>query len=164
MPSVKLVFSRLCLFVLMAGCDGSDASGAPRFAIFLVDENINSEEAPPDAERMPASPESTGLPVAFWLKREGGMSGSFIADARVIAAPDGQSAVEFTLTPEGRDRFAALTRANIGRRVAVVVNGGVVASAIIGAEMTDGRAMLSGNYTDAQARALADELVATSAP
>ena len=80
------------------------------------------------------------------------MSGPFVADARVIAAPDGQPAVEFILTPEGRDRFATLTRTNIGRRVAVVVNGAVVASSIIGAEMADGRAMLSGSYTETQAK------------
>jgi preprotein translocase subunit SecD len=158
------LFLSLLGFGLIAGCDGSDAPGTPRFAVFLVDENVNSEEAPPDAERVPASPQSTGLPVAFWLRREGGMSGPFVADARVIAAPDGQPAVEFTLTPEGRDRFAELTRANVGRRVAVVVNGAVVASSVIGGEMADGRAMLSGNYTEAQARSLADELIATSVP
>jgi SecD/SecF fusion protein len=92
------------------------------------------------------------------------MSGPFIADARMIEAPDGQPAVEFTLTPAGRERFAALTRANIGRRVAVVVNGAVVASSVIGAEMTEGRAMLSANYTKAQAKALAAELIATATP
>ena len=160
----RLFLALLCLTLIIAGCDRPDTPGTPRFAILLVDENINSENAPPDAERVPASPESRDLPVAFFLRREGGMSGPFVADARVIPAPDGQPAVEFTLTPEGRDRFAALTRANIGRRVAVVVNGAVVASSVIGAEMADGRAMLSGSYTDAQARALADELVATSTP
>jgi len=46
----------------------------------------------------------------------------------------------------------------------VVVNGAVVASSIIGGEMPDGRAMLSGSYTEAQARSLAEELIATSAP
>ena len=160
----RLFLALLCLSLVIAGCDGSDTPSTPRFAVLLVDENINSEDAPPDAERVPTSPESTDLPVAFWLRREGGMSGPFVADARVIAAPDGQPAVEFMLTPEGRERFASLTRTNIGRRVAVVVNGAVVASSIIGAEMADGRAMLSGNYTDAQARSLADELIATSAP
>ena len=160
----RLFLALLCLSLIIAGCDGSDAHGTPRFAILLVDENINSENASPDAERVPASPESADLPVAFWLTREGGMSGPFVADARVIAAPDGQPAVEFTLTPEGRGRFAALTRTNIGRRVAVVVNGAVVASAVIGAEMADGRAMLSGSYTEAQANALAAELIATATP
>jgi preprotein translocase subunit SecD len=53
---------------------------------------------------------------------------------------------------------------NIGRQVAVVVNGAVVASSIIGAEMADGRVMLSGNYTQAQATALATELIATATP
>lgn len=160
----RLFLARLCLGLIIAGCDGSNAPGTPRFAILLVDENINSEDAPLDAERVPTSPESTDLPVAFWLRREGGMSGPFVADARVIAAPDGQPAVEFTLTPDGRDRFASLTRANIGRRVAVVVNGAVVASSVIGAEMSDGRAMLSGSYTEAQANALATELIATATP
>jgi preprotein translocase subunit SecD len=159
-----LFLALLCLSLVVAGCDGSDAPGTPRFAIFLVDEGVDDGQAPPGAERMPASPDSGDLPVAFWLRREGGMSGPFVADARVIAAPDGQPAVEFTLTPEGRDRFATLTRTNIGRRLAVVVNGAVVASAIIGAEMPDGRAMLSGNYTEAQANALAAELVATATP
>lgn len=161
---LKVFLALLCLGLLIAGCDGSDAPGTPRFAILLVDENIDDGQAPPDAERVPASPESEGLPVAFWLRREGGMSGPFVADARVIATPDGRPAVEFTLTHEGRDRFAALTRANIGRQVAVVVNGAVVASAVIGAEMADGRAMLSGNYTEAEANALAAELIATATP
>ena len=160
----RLFLALLCLTLIVAGCDGSDAPGTPRFAILLVDENINSENAPPDVDRVPASPESGDIPVAFWLRREGGMSGRFIADARVGATPDGQPSVEFTLTPEGRDRFAALTRANIGRRVAVVVNGAVVASSIIGAEMADGRVMLSGNYTQAQATSLAAELIATATP
>jgi preprotein translocase subunit SecD len=157
------LFLSLCLVLVIAGCDGSDAPGTPRFAIFLVDEGVDDGQAP-GAERMPASPDSGDLPVAFWLRREGGMSGPFIADARMIEAPDGQPAVEFTLTPAGRERFAALTRANIGRRVAVVVNGAVVASSVIGAEMTEGRAMLSANYTKAQAKALAAELIATATP
>ena len=160
----RLFLALLFLGLVIAGCDGSDSPGTPRFAIFLVDENINSEDAPPGAERMPASPDSGDLPVAFWLRREGGMSGPFVADARVIASADGRPAIEFTLTPEGRGRFAALTRANVGRRVAVVVNGAVVASSVIGAEMSDGRAMLSGNYTEAEASALAAELIATATP
>ena len=160
----RLFLALLCLSLVIAGCDGSDTPGTPRFAIFLVDESINSENAPPDAERVSASPENGDLPVAFWLRREGGMSGPFVADARVIAAPDGQPAVEFILTPAGRERFALLTRTNIGRRVAVVVNGAVVASAVIGAEMADGKAMLSGSYTKAQANALAAELIATATP
>lgn len=159
-----LLLSLLCLgLFLIAGCGGQE-TGTPRFAIFLVDEDVGDGQAPPDVERVVSASVDAGLPVAFWLRREGGMSGPFVADARVIAAADGRPAVEFALTPEGRDRFAAFTRANVGRRVAVVVNGAVVASSVIGAEMTDGRAMLSGTYTEAQARSLADELIATSAP
>jgi preprotein translocase subunit SecD len=157
----RLVPLLVCIGLVIAGCEPWDASGTPRFAILLVDESLGGED-PPGAERVPASTAGTDVPVAMWLKREGGMVGPYVAEAHVIAAPDGQPAVEFTLTPEGRQRFAALTRANVGRRLAVVVNGAVVASSIIGAEMPDGKAMLSANYTEAEARELAAELTGTS--
>jgi preprotein translocase subunit SecD len=157
----RLVLLLVCIGLVMAGCDPWDASGTPRFAIFLVDESIGGEE-PPGAERVPTSTAGTDVPVAMWLKREGGMVGPYVAEAHVGAAPDGQPTVEFTLTPEGRERFAALTRANIGRRLAVVVNGAIVASSIIGAEIPDGKAMLSASYTAAEAHELAAELTGTS--
>ena len=155
----RLVVLLLCLSLVTAGCDATSAT--PRFAILLVDESVG-DAAPPGAERVPASTTTTDVPVAMWLTREGGMVGPYVAEAHVISAPDGQPAVEFTLTPEGRDRFAALTRVNIGRRLAVVVNGAIVASSIIGAEIPDGKAMLSANYTEAEAQELAAELTATS--
>jgi preprotein translocase subunit SecD len=158
---VRLILLLVCIGLVMTGCDAWDSSGTPRFAILLVDESVGGA-TPPDAERIPASATSTDIPVAMWLRREGGMVGPYVAEARVIAAPDGQPAVEFTLTTEGRTRFAALTRSNIGRRLAVVVNGAIVASSIIGAEMPDGKAMLSANYTEAEAQELAAELTGTS--
>ena len=143
----RLFLSLLCIGLVIAGCEEPDTSVTPRFAILVVDDRVEgpADQAPPGADRVPASTAGTGLPGAMWLKREGGMEGPLVAEARVIAAPDGQPAVEFTLTPEGRDRFAALTRANIGRRLAVVVNGTVVVASLIGAEMADGKAMISGN-------------------
>ena len=158
---MRLILLLLCIGLVMAGCDAWDSSGTPRFAILLVDESVGGT-TPPDAERIPASATATDIPVAMWLRREGGMVGPYVAEAHVGAAPDGQPTVEFTLTPEGRERFAALTRANIGRRLAVVVNGAIVASSIIGAEMPDGKAMLSANYTEAEAQELAAELTGTS--
>jgi len=161
---LRVFLSLLWIGLVIAGCDASETPGTPRFAIFLVDDTVEGPDgqAPPDAERLPPSPSGTGLTAALWLRREGGMAGPFVADARVIAAADGRPAVEFTLTQEGRDRFAALTRANVGRRLAVVVNGAIVAASVIGGEMTDGRAMLTGNYSEAQASALAAELAATA--
>lgn len=144
--SSRATWLALCVGLLAAGCDAPPYD--PRFAILLVDENIDVE----------------GTAPALWLKREGGMDGPLVAEAQVGTSPDGRPVVELTLTPEGRNRLAALTRANIGRRLAVVVNGDVVAASIIGAEMADGRVMIDGNYTDGEARAMAAELMATRQP
>jgi preprotein translocase subunit SecD len=132
--------------ILMLGaCDPDDAP-PPRFAVYVIDDN---PAAPPRADG------------ALWLKSEGGMEGPFVGDARATKDADGQPVVEVTLTPDGRNRFAALTRANVGRRIAIVVNGTVVAASAIDAEMDDGLVVLSANYTEEQARALAAELTDT---
>jgi preprotein translocase subunit SecD len=140
--SIILAAIGLCI---IGACDSGDAP-PPRFAVYVVDDN---PAAPPRADG------------ALWLKSEGAMEGPLVGQARATKGADGQPVVEVTLTPDGRNRFAALTRANVGRRIAIVVNGTVVAASTIGGEMSDGRVVLSGNYTEEQARALAAELTDT---
>ena len=90
--------------------------------------------------------------------------GDVVADAHVGVGPDGKPVVEFNLTPEGRQQFAALTRANIGRRIAIVVNGVVVASPTVKEAMIEGKGMISGNYTETEGGALAAQMMSPKLP
>jgi RNA polymerase sigma factor (sigma-70 family) len=63
--------------------------------------------------------------------------------------------VEFTLTPEGKNQFAKITRENIGRRLAIVVAGKVVSAPVIRAEITGGSGQITGVFTPEEANRLA---------
>lgn len=154
----------LCLIV--AGV--ATAQNNPRFAIRVVDDSVaqNAQQGPPGDDHVPTSvPErSKGIPDALWLKREGAIQGSVVSEAHVSVGPDGKALVQFSLTPEGRDRFAALSRENIGHRLAVVVNGAVVASPTVREPMVEGKGQISGNFTEAETGALAAEMTGTNRP
>ena len=92
------------------------------------------------------------------MKREDAIEGPFVAEARLGSGPTGEHVVEFALTPEAADRLAALTRTNIGQRLAIVVNGKVVVNTLIAGEAPVGPLMIDGKFTEAEARALAAEM------
>jgi preprotein translocase subunit SecD len=89
------------------------------------------------------------------------MTGDMIASAATVTDGDGNVVVSFQLTPEGRARLAALTRANIGRRLAIVVNGTVVSAPIIRSEISEGAGQISGRWEAAEAEALAAAIAPT---
>jgi beta-lactamase regulating signal transducer with metallopeptidase domain len=164
--TVGLAF--LC-FIVAAGiatAQNNATTSIQRFAIRVVDASVdkNARRGPPGEDRMRTSTADKSIPGALWLKREGQIVGAVLADAHAGAGRNGEPVVEFTLTPEGRDQFAALTRANIGHSLAVVVNGTIVTVPVVKEAMLDGKGEISGRLTEAQAGALAAEMMGTNPP
>lgn len=153
----------LSVGLVFASCSEQGTS-IPRFAVRVVDPSVDAstQQGPPGTDRFLNATDYGGEPGAWWLKREGSIEGPLVADAHVGSTPCGEPAVELAFTPEGREQFAAVTRANIGNQLAFVLNGRVLVVSLIGAEIADGRVMISGYYTEMEARALAADLVATS--
>ena len=102
------------------------------------------------------------LPHHLWLRRQGEIAGDLVAEANASIGTDGKPVIVFTLTPQGRDRFAVMTRDNIGHRLAVVVAGKIVMAPVVRTEMAAGKGEISGNYTVAEARRLAAEMTGTN--
>ncbi len=160
-----LVF--ICLIIAgIATAQSNAQASSPRFAIRVVDESVdrNARQGPADEDRVPVSKPGNGMPGALWLKRDGQIAGEVIAEAHASTGPDGRPVIAISLTPEGRDRFAALTKANLGHPLAVVVNGTVVAAPVVKEAMVDGKAMISGNYSAQEARLLAVEMMGMNRP
>lgn len=83
---------------------------------------------------------------------------SAITTASVSTNALGGRTIDFTLTETGKEKFASLTRENIGRRLAIIVNGQVVSAPVIRSEIFGGRGEISGNFTEAEAKSLAAKL------
>jgi preprotein translocase subunit SecD len=93
------------------------------------------------------------------------VDGGDLTDAR--AATDqqtGQWVVNFTFNAVGARRFADITRANVGRPFAIVLDGKVISAPVIREPITGGRGQISGNFNAQSASDLALLLRAGALP
>lgn len=82
------------------------------------------------------------------------VSSNMVADAHTAVDQQHQRIVRFRLTSEGASRLAAATHDNVGRRLAILVNGKVVFAPVIRAQITGGVGEISGNFTPTEADTL----------
>jgi preprotein translocase subunit SecD len=103
------------------------------------------------AQGMEVIPGATGTPgdsgtVFYLVKAVAAVTGKDLRNARPTLDENNQPAVSFTLNGEGGRRFGEVTGANIGRQLAIVLDGRVQsAPRIDGRITTDGR--ITGSFT-----------------
>jgi len=80
------------------------------------------------------------------------------------ASPAGQVEVMLNLTPDGARTFGRITSENVGRNLAIILDGVVYSSPVIRDAITGGQASISGGFTVAEANELAIVLCAGALP
>ena len=103
----------------------------------------------------------TGGPIS--LEEEALMSGDAVADARV-GIHDAQVEVSLKLTSEGAVTFAKITSENVGRNLAIMLDGLVYSSPVIREAIRGGQASISGGFSMEEAKQLAVILRAGALP
>jgi preprotein translocase subunit SecD len=78
--------------------------------------------------------------------------------AAVVSMVDGVASIEVALTSEGARRFEEWTGMNVGELCGIVVNGKLVSAPRINAPIRGGRALITGDFTEAEAQRIADVL------
>jgi preprotein translocase subunit SecD len=150
----------LCISIVLLACYAQPSASAPNFpfAIRIVDESGDRSSQLSSADLVPNFKGGGSI----WLRREGTIEGALVVDAHVGTGADGSAVVLFTLTPDAADRLAALTRANVGHRLAMVVNGKVVVNTLIAGEAPRSPLQFDGHFTAVEARAIAAGMMKAS--
>ncbi len=131
----------------------------------LVDDTANpmSAGAPPPGVEFLTMQDNPSQKIA--VRRRVDVDGGDLTDAR--AATNGQTGewvVTFTFNSIGARRFADITRANVNKRFAIVLDGKVISAPVIREPITGGRGEISGNFTAASATDLSVLLRAGALP
>jgi len=140
-----------------------------------VNEMLNSETAkamlPSDAHfawDVKADKRMKGNFFALYVLREtnGGpsMQGGVIAEAKDEFDQNHQPIVSMTMTSTGAREWATLTKKNLKKCVAIVLDGVVYSAPVVQSEMNDGRAQISGSFTTDDTRDLANVLTSGKMP
>jgi SecD/SecF fusion protein len=139
-----------------------------RMTFHLLDESANvAAAAPPPGvmflpgEARPGQP----APERYAVRRRVEVDGANLTDAR--AGQDsrtGEWVVNFTFDSVGTRRFSDITRANVGRPFAIVLDEKVITAPVIREPITGGRGQISGSFTAQSANDLAVLLRAGALP
>jgi len=92
------------------------------------------------------------------------MTGAELKTARVVFDQFGRPQVALEFTPEGAKKFAEITRKNIGKRLAIVLDGRVYSAPVIRSAITGGRAVIEGLASVEEATEIALVLRSGSLP
>lgn len=94
-----------------------------------------------------------------------GLSGKQLTRAEVVTDPQtGAVQVALQFNDEGRELFRQITERNIGRPIAIYLDGGVISAPTVQQAIPDGRAVIQGQFGLAEARALSQRLNAGALP
>lgn len=93
-----------------------------------------------------------------WLSSTISLCNSDVAQASAEQRGDTYS-VSLRLTEEGTLKLARLTKANIGEHVAVILNDRAVSFPKIIDEISGGQAEIAGNFTEEEARSVAEGIM-----
>ena len=93
------------------------------------------------------------------------LTGRFLDKATLEFNPTtNQPNIGLTFNSEGSKLFADITKAHVGERVAIFLDGAPISSPVVNEEITGGRAVISGNFTIEEARTLVGRLNSGALP
>jgi preprotein translocase subunit SecD len=144
-----------------------------QLALRLVEDQAPTREAllqafggkvPDHLEVVEGRGDTPGQPVFYLLRREAIVTGRDLKNARVGIDPQNNSPdVNFTLNAMGADKFKRATGANIGRRLAIVLDGQVHSAPTVQGQISD-EGVIQGGFSAQEADELAKVLRAGALP
>ncbi len=136
----------------------------------LVDANVSLEEAkrvlPPGDEILPSAEDTRHPGVtgpSYVVQRRVMVGGDSLTDAQATFQ-DGQPVVSFKFDANGGRRFGEVTKVNVGKPFAIVLDGKVISAPVIREPITGGAGIISGSFTTQTAGDLALLLRAGALP
>jgi preprotein translocase subunit SecD len=102
--------------------------------------------------------------IPYLVKKDAALIGDLLQDAQVTIGDFNEPAVSVTFDSKGAREFDLVTAANVGNRMAIVLDGKVYSAPRINERISGGRAVISGTFTTNEANDLAVVLRAGALP
>jgi preprotein translocase subunit SecD len=129
------------------------SSNSPLFQIRLV--AASAPEAPPPGsfDALPLNQELLYIDKNILLDQR-----DLKATKAVQKSDSDPSEIDVTFSDEGRKRFTEISRKYIGRRLAIIIKERVYCAPVIRTEISGGKAVVSGNFSQQQAEDLSRQI------
>lgn len=157
-----LLLMGIPLLLLVAAARVTAAPPMIQFRLVVDKPTADSEQMtlvqPDNSPRQPRQPQ----PEVLNVQKAVLLDGSDVKNATPSVGRIGQPFIDIKLTDNGSKRFAEVTRQNIGKRLAIVIDGKLYSAPRINSAITGGEAQITGAFTKAEAENLAARLNGSS--
>ncbi|RLA81595.1 MAG: protein translocase subunit SecD, partial [Deltaproteobacteria bacterium] len=102
--------------------------------------------------------------IPYLVKEKTLLTGEALKDARVAFDQFNRPYISLTFTPHGAKEFERITGENVGKRLAIILDGTVYSAPVIKERISGGRAVIEGDFTLEEAHDLAIVLRAGALP
>jgi len=121
-------------------------------------------QVPSDLQVLPSSEHSAdGSPTYFLIHKSGGISGRDLKNAYVSREENGRPAISFSLNAAGAQKFGTITEQNIGKLLAIILDGRVQSAPVLKSRITD-NGQITGSFSPEEAKDLALKLRSGALP
>ena len=121
-------------------------------------------EPPPTMEIVTGTGSEPGSRAFYLVRKEAVITGRDLKNARPsVNGENGLPDIQFSLTPTGAQKFGQATGDNVGRRLAVILDGSVESAPVINSRITDS-GVIQGSFSQEEADTLAKVLRAGALP
>jgi len=132
--------------IALAGCASLQSTSTQLSVAFKIGESAPSAEL---TERT-----VLGSDQKVYFHNQAVLTNAHITSAEVTKSPYGLQ-IEIVFTKEGQALLAKVTRENINKPLAIIVDNEVISAPIIRAEIPGGKAVIQGRFTEEEANRIA---------
>ncbi len=141
----------VAVVITLAGCASLQPTSSQLPVAFKIGESSPSAELTERTVR--------GSEQKVYLHNQAVLTNAHIASAKVTKSPYGVQ-IEIVFTKEGRVLLAKVTRENINKPLAIIVDAEVISAPIIRVEISGGKAVIQGQFTEEEAGRIAEGIMA----
>lgn len=122
----------------------------------------------PQPQTLNVNPDGTLSPIELnqdsnWINTE--LTGRNLSKAMLVFdQTTGSPVISLVFDAEGSKMFAAITKANIGKQVAIFLDGAPISTPVVQQEITGGEAQITGSFTPTEAKQLVGRLNSGALP
>jgi preprotein translocase subunit SecD len=120
-------------------------------------------KVPDDKEVVEGQGDTPGQPVYYLVRKEAVITGRDLKNARAGVDQNNAPDVQFTLNPPGADKFKRETGRNVGKRLAIILDGTVASAPTIQSQIGS-EGVITGRFTAQEADELSKVLRAGALP
>jgi len=150
---LKPILIASCLLVLLIG---GVALMAQRTDKSPLEIRLVLDEGVPAAELLTNS--AVQPPQVLAVERRRLLDHTDVKEASVEQTVPGQPEIGLVFNEKGTRRFAAITRTNVGRRLAIIISGELYSAPIVRSEIPGGKVTISGRFTPEEATNLVTKI------